>query len=276
MPQLHGDLRKMRATLTSPVEYTLPVGDKELALNAQLGKHLTLEYSGAIHCIACGRKTSKSYNQGYCFPCLQSLAECDICIVKPEKCHFDAGTCRDENWAQDHCMQSHYVYLANSSGVKVGITRGSQIPTRWIDQGASEALPIARVMNRHMSGLVEIAMKEYVSDRTDWRKMLKGMPDPVNLGEVRDELFAQTRKTIQAIRDEYSEEAVELLEDEAVTAIDYPVLAYPAKVTSLNFDKTPLIEATLQGIKGQYLIFDTGVLNIRKFGGYEVTVKTAR
>lgn len=272
MPQLHGNLRKMRTTLTSPVEYTLPVGDRELVLNAHLGQHLALEHSGAIHCIACGRKTSKSYNQGYCFPCLQSLAECDICIVKPEKCHFDAGTCRDESWAQDHCMQSHYVYLANSSGVKVGITRGSQIPTRWIDQGATEALPIARVMNRHMSGLVEIAMKEYVSDRTDWRRMLKGVPDDVRLGTVRDELYAQTRKAILAIRDAYGDEAVELLENEAVTRIDYPVLAYPPKVTSLNFDKTPLIEGTLQGIKGQYLILDVGVLNIRKFGGYEVTV----
>jgi hypothetical protein len=274
MPQLNGDLRKLRTILTSPVEYRLPVGEKELELNTQLGKRVTLEYSGAIHCVACGRKTSKSYNQGYCFPCLQSLAECDICIVKPEKCHFDDGTCRDESWAQEHCMQDHYVYLANSSGIKVGITRGSQIPTRWIDQGASEALPIARVMNRHISGLVEVAMKEYVSDRTDWRRMLKGMPDPANLGETRDELFTQTRKAIRLICDEYGDEAVELLEDETVTSIDYPVLQYPTKVTSLNFDKTPLIEGTLQGIKGQYLIFDCGVLNIRKFGGYEVSVKT--
>ena len=123
-----GDLRNLSVKLASPVEYALPVGEQLLPLNSSIGKTIKLEYNGAIHCIACGRKTSKSFNQGYCYPCMQSLPECDICIIKPEKCHYAEGTCRDNEWADDHCMQDHYVYLANSSGLKVGITRGSQIP----------------------------------------------------------------------------------------------------------------------------------------------------
>ena len=267
-----GDLRKLSVKLSSPVEYALPVGEKLLPLNDSIGKIIKLEYHGAIHCVACGRKTNKSFNQGYCYPCLQSLPECDICIVKPEKCHYFDGSCRDNSWADDHCMQDHFVYLANSSGLKVGITRGSQVPTRWIDQGASQALPIARVNNRLLSGLVEVALKDHVSDRTDWRKMLKAAPDQVDLQQARDELRAAAKPALMAIEDKYPDQ-LHWLNNEAITVIDYPVLEYPTKVSSLNFDKTPLIEATLKGIKGQYLITDLGVLNIRKFAGYEVTAR---
>lgn len=269
-----GDLRKLSAKLASPVEYFLPVGDQLLGLNNSIGKTIRLEYQGEIHCVACGRKTSKSFNQGYCYPCLQSLPECDICIVKPEKCHYFKGTCRDNSWADDHCMQDHFVYLANSSGLKVGITRGTQIPTRWIDQGASQAMPIARVSNRLLSGLIETALKDHVSDRTDWRKMLKGDPEPVDLEQARDELRAAAGPELKVIESKYPGE-IHWLNAENITEIGYPVNEYPSKVSSLNFDKTPIIEATLMGIKGQYLITDLGVLNIRKFAGYQVAATLA-
>lgn len=265
-----GNLRKLTATLTSPVEYALPVGDQLLPLNSSIGKTIKLEYHGAIHCVACGRKTNKSFNQGYCYPCLQSLPECDICIVKPEKCHYTEGTCRDNLWADTHCMQDHYVYLANSSGLKVGITRGTQIPTRWIDQGASQAMPIARVKNRLLSGLVEVAIKDHVSDRTDWRKMLKGTPEPVDLRQARDELRAAAGPALKAIEQRFPGD-IHWLEQADMTEINYQVIDYPAKITSINLDKTACIETRLLGIKGQYLITDQGVLNIRKFAGYEVT-----
>ena len=126
-----GNLRKMESLHSDPVEYGLPVGKFVVPMNPLVGKFISLHFKGVINCIHCGRKTSKSFAQGYCFPCMRSLAECDSCIVRPETCHFDEGTCRDEAWAQEHCMQDHFVYLANSSGIKVGITRGSQIPTRW-------------------------------------------------------------------------------------------------------------------------------------------------
>ena len=135
---IQGNLLKMTSQLQQDtVLYSLPIGSEQVPLNPYIGKTIRLEYSGQINCIACGRKTKKSFNQGYCFPCMRSLAECDMCIVRPEQCHFDQGTCRDEQWALRHCMQEHIVYLANSSGLKVGITRHTQIPTRWIDQGAT-------------------------------------------------------------------------------------------------------------------------------------------
>lgn len=263
----------MRVNLASPVAYELLVDETAEALNPYLGKTLRMEYSGDIHCTACGRKTNKSYSQGHCYPCSQSLASCDLCIMKPETCHYDAGTCREPAWGEQHCMQSHYVYLANSSGLKVGITRAPQIPTRWIDQGASQALPIFRVAHRYLSGLVEVAMKEHVSDRTDWRRMLKGTPEPIALEQRRDELFGAVRDAVNELSQRFGDDTIEFLEHGEVVNIDYPVNEYPDKVRSLNFDKTPLIEGTLLGIKGQYLILDSGVLNIRKFAGYNVQIE---
>ena len=168
-----GHIAKMKTSLSSPVSYQLPVDDLLLDMNALIGECITLSFNGVIHCQHCGRKTRKSYAQGYCYPCMISLAQCDTCIMSPEKCHFAAGTCREPDWAETHCMIEHIVYLANSSGIKVGITRHSQVPTRWIDQGAAQALPIFRTQSRLLSGLVEVIFKQHIADKTDWRKMLK-------------------------------------------------------------------------------------------------------
>ncbi len=265
-----GHLRKMVASFESPIQYQLPVDDELIPLNDHIGGHISLHYTGEIHCVECGRKTNKSFNQGHCYPCFISLASCDMCILKPETCHYHAGTCREPAWGEAHCMQTHYVYLANSSGIKVGITRGTQIPTRWIDQGASQALAIFRVDNRLLSGKIEVAIKAHVSDRTDWRKMLKSQPDKVDLVAKRDELVLLAENEIQPIKDKHGAAAIELLAEEEPVNIHYPIESYPDKVKSLNFDKTPAIEGLLQGIKGQYLILNTGVLNIRKFAGYRI------
>ena len=266
-----GGLRKMKTKLAGPVEYQLPIGDELVDLNPLIGRALSLEFQGKIHCIHCGRETKKSFNQGYCFPCFKSLAECDMCIMRPETCHFHLGTCRDGEWAMGHCMQAHYVYIANSSGVKVGITRGSQIPTRWIDQGALQAVPVFKIRNRYHSGLLEAAIKKYVSDRTDWRKMLKGGGDMIDLKQKASDIIGQARSDLDRIEADGGQLDWEAL-DEPVVEIEYPVLIHPEKVTSLNFDKTPEVSGTLNGIKGQYLILDTGVINIRKFAGYRVTL----
>ena len=271
--KISGHLRKMVTTLESPVVYRLPLDDELIPINDYIGSKISLQYTGNIHCIACGRKTNKSFNQGYCYPCFQSLAACDMCIMKPETCHYHQGTCREPEWGEQHCMQDHYVYLANSSGIKVGITRKPQIPIRWIDQGASQALPIFRVASRLLSGKIEVAIKEHVSDRTDWRKMLKSKPEEMDLIHQRDVLISVAEEKIERIKDEYNGAALELLSDEVAVQIDYPVETYPDKVKAFNFDKTPEVEGQLQGIKGQYLILDTGVLNIRKFSGYEVTLR---
>ncbi len=268
-----GHLRKMAVALADPVQYTLRLvgqeGETGVLLNPFIGRSIHLRHTGNINCVACGRKVKKSFQQGYCFPCMRSLPECDGCIVKPETCHFEAGTCRDEQWAQGHCFQPHYVYLANSSGIKVGITRGTQVPTRWIDQGATQALPIFKVQTRLQSGLVEVALKQHISDRTDWRKMLKGAADCIDMAARRDELLACCAEEVSALQQRF-EGAIEPLTDEAVVDIHFPVTAYPTKVKSFNFDKDPDVKGVLHGIKGQYLILDGGVINLRKFGGYEV------
>jgi len=267
-----GNILKMKVQLSSPVEYQLPVDDNLIDMNPHIGGNIKLDYQGEINCVSCGRKTGKSYAQGHCYPCFISLAECDMCIVKPETCHFDAGTCREPEWARQHCMQPHYVYLANSSGIKVGITRGSQIPTRWIDQGASQALPIFRVANRYQSGLLEVVIKEHVSDRTDWRKMLKGDAEPHDLAAMRDELAEVCSHQVAGLQTRFGNENIEFLADETMVEIQYPVEHYPEKVKSLNLDKSPVVEGVLVGIKGQYLILDSGVINIRKYSGYKLDV----
>ncbi len=261
---LTGCIQKLKTTLSDPVEYQLPIDGVDFPLNACIGKSITLKFLGKIHCLYCNRLIKKSYNQGYCFPCAQTLARCDFCIVKPEKCHFHLGTCREPEWGQTHCFMPHVVYLANTSGVKVGITRETQVPTRWIDQGATQALPILKAKNRYQSGLIEVALKQWINDKTDWRKMLAGIGEPIDLLAKREELLTQLP---------LGSYEIELFESTSIISIHYPVLKYPNKVQSLNFDKTPEISGTLQGIKGQYLILDIGVINIRNAAGYRISIE---
>jgi len=267
-----GALSKMGARLEQPVQYSLRLGEQDLDLNGLLGQGIRLEYLGAIHCSHCGRKTKKSFSQGYCYPCFSKLAQCDTCIMSPERCHYAAGTCREPAWGEQFCMTEHVVYLANSSGAKVGITRATQVPTRWIDQGATQALPIMRVATRQQSGLVEDVLRSQVTDRTNWRAMLKGEAAPLDLAQLAGEIFQACQDGITALQERFGLQAIQPLSDRALVQIAYPVLAYPAKVVSFDLEKTPVVEGTLQGIKGQYLIFDTGVINIRKFTAYQLAV----
>lgn len=267
-----GILRKMSSELQAPVQYQLRVGDDKIALNERIGSELWLEYSGNIYCVACGRKTKSSFDEGYCFPCSQKLAECDMCIVKPERCHFAEGTCRQPDWGVRNCMQAHFVYLANSSGLKVGITRQHQIPTRWIDQGASQALPIFKVQSRHISGLVEVLLAKHVADKTDWRKMLKPDVEAIDLVARRDELLHQCRKDLALLMEAQGEGSIYPLPEAEVVTLSYPTQRFPEKLNSFNFDKTARVGGHLIGIKGQYLLFEEGVINVRRFTGYEVEV----
>ena len=269
-----GALRKMRADLAADgtVNYRMVLGEQEVELNSLIGKHLTLHFSGHIDCQHCGRKTKKSYSQGYCFPCMQKLAQCDMCIMKPETCHFEQGTCREPQWGESNCMIPHYVYLANTSGLKVGITRHTQIPTRWIDQGATQALPIFKVSTRLQSGLVEIALADFIADKTNWRVMLKGSADALDLKAIAAELKPKIAEKLASISLKYGADAVIAL-DEKVVQLNFPVQQYLTKISSFNFDKTPEVSGTLVGIKGQYLIFETGVINLRKFTSYHVSLQ---
>ncbi len=276
-----GSIEKLTAQLDSnnQVHYQLPlasISDKikpqSIDLNNLIGKQLSLHFSGVIACKSCGRRTKKSYSQGYCYPCMSKLAQCDLCIMKPETCHHHLGTCKEPEWGIQNCMVEHYVYLANSSGLKVGITRHSQIPTRWIDQGATQALPIFRVSTRLQSGLVETALAEFISDKTNWRAMLKGQAEPVDLKARASELIPKISQRLADIRLKFGEAAVQELNEDVVD-INYPVSDYLSKITSFNFDKTATVSGVLLGIKGQYLIFEQGVINMRKFSSYQISVE---
>lgn len=279
---ISGHLRKMSVGLADPVHYALVLDQQELPINAFIGQQMHFQFTGNIECIACGRSTKKSFQQGFCFPCTRKLACCDTCIVKPELCHHHLGTCREPEWGSNHCMVDHIIYLANSSGLKIGITRQSQVPTRWIDQGAIQALPIARVETRLQSGLIEHIFKDFVADKTNWRKMLKGDVEQLDLVAERERLFAELAGPAGASMSEslaqlishpkLEPQHITVLEGEQPIEIHYPVQQYPLKITSINLDKTPLFEAELWGIKGQYLLTSAGVINLRKYGGYQVEI----
>lgn len=244
-----------------PVQYFLPLGENSVSMNQFLGNHLKLTFTGDINCLYCNRKIKKSFSQGFCYPCFTTLPQADMCIVKPETCHFHKNTCRDSSWGQKHCFIDHTIYLSNSSDIKVGITRGHQKLTRWIDQGAVSAMTVCNVKNRLDAGRVEVALKKFVADKTNWRKMLKNEVVDVNL---QDE--------VEKIRHQLPSDVELTIPESDLTQIIFPVLEYPQTIKSHNFDKNAVVEGTLLGIKGQYLIFDTGVINIRKYGGYNISV----
>jgi hypothetical protein len=260
---IEGQIHKLKTSHEDNlVCYKLPIGSELIDLNTLVGKSFSLKFSGEITCIDTGKVIKKSFGQGYCWESYSTLAECDKCIFQPELCHFDHGTCRDENWGQKHCMQPHIVYLANSSQIKVGITRQTQVPTRWMDQGASFALPFVKVKKRKDSGLIEVKIAKEIGDKTNWRKMLKNEIEDIDLIKMKKKLLSQFKDLL----DKYE---AEVCDDELYT-FHYPVEKYPDKIKSLNFDKNPHIEGQLLGIKGQYLIFDSGVINIRRHQGYHI------
>lgn len=273
----HGTLRKMRVepgNEDQEAQYALADGfwnpDERVAdrpLNEFLGHELAIEYTGRITCVYCGRKTKKSFQQGFCFPCFQARAEADACIVKPELCHFHEADnpCRDESFAHSHCFQPHVLYVSLTSQLKVGITRRANIPTRWLDQGATRAIPLAELPDRRTVGLLEAELRDRagLADRTHWTRLLK-------LAEGEGDLDAHAEHVAALL----AGLDVTLLpaEQRRPRSFRYPVRVYPEKVKSFNLDKEPRAGGTLQGIKGQYLILDTGVINLRKYTGYEVGV----
>ena len=256
----------MKNMLEDPVQYVLPIGEEMIPMNEFIGKYILFKWEGKINCIACGRNTNKSFAQGFCYPCFINAPETSECILRPQLCQAHEGISRDINWAERHCLQNHFVYLAISSGVKVGVTRSTQIPTRWMDQGARQAIKLAKTPNRYIAGLIEVALKEHISDRTQWQRMLKNqLVEGVNLLEKKKKMLAHLSDELRQY--EY--------DDNDITEITYPVEEYPEKVKSLSFDKLNEIEGRLWGIKGQYLMFDDGtVLNIRKHNGYKVSLET--
>lgn len=256
-----GNLRKMSVHLDDEIKYTLNLSE-DILMNDLIGNHIRLEWNGVINCSSCKKVTKKSFGQGFCYTCFANAPESAECIIRPELCRAHLGEGRDREWEEKHHNKPHVVYLAASSAVKVGITRGDQVPTRWIDQGASSAIRLAETPNRYEAGRVEVALKEFFTDKTNWRKMLKN--------EIDEEIDLEEEKW--ALEEHLPADIIELFSEiDDIIALNYPVVEYPEKVKSLSFDKTNIIEGKLMGIKGQYLLFENGeVLNIRKHTSYHV------
>ncbi len=273
---LSGFLRKMKIETQNPLLYYLSIANGQtLPLNDKIGKKCTMTFSKLIQCVHCAQAIKKSFNQGYCYNCFRKLAACDLCIMKPELCHYHKGTCREPSWGEKHCMQNHIVYLSQTSSLKVGITREENIPIRWYDQGAVCAMPLYRVTSRYQSGILEVAMAKVIGDKTNWRKMLASVSilDDFKRKAVEYREAADIKNFISnnALWQEQPPE--DLLDQSEPIPIYYPVHRYLEKVKSINIDKTPCFSGVLLGIKGQYLILDCGVINIRKYTGYEMSIE---
>ena len=260
MIKLEGNIKKMRAQFKAPIQYSMVLSDNIFPINEHIGSKIKLEWNRTIHCVKCGNKTNKSFFQGFCYPCFVSAPESSECILKPELCQAHEGISRDMEWSKRHCLSNHYVYLSLTSGIKVGVTRHTQIPTRWIDQGAIKALQIAKTPNRYLAGAIEVKLKEFVSDRTSWQKMLKNDVDQtIDLYEYREKL----KENLSSELKEY------ILDQEKEKILKYPADQYPEKIKSINFEKVSEYEGILTGIKGQYIYIDNQyVVNMRKYTGY--------
>ncbi|WP_396175180.1 DUF2797 domain-containing protein [Flavobacterium sp.] len=258
-----GVLTKMQTELGNPIQYYLVFENSFLNLNQLLDKELEITFQG-YQCLNCGKK-KKIFRQGFCYDCFMSSASAGDWIMKPElsTAHL-AIEDRDLEYEMKVQLQPHIVYLALSSEVKVGVTRKTQVPTRWIDQGAIQAVPIVEVPNRYLAGITEVALKNHFADKTNWQKMLKNEVPPTDLLEERLKTEALLPNEV---RNYFFNQEAQLYQ------MNYPVLNYPKKVTSLSLDKTPNFQGKLSGIKGQYLLFQDGtVFNVRTFEGYVVRI----
>ena len=253
-----GNIRKMRTELSDPVKYRLPLynvlDEKDFVdMNDLVGKDISIEFNHTINCVVTGKKIKKTFGEGMSYDAFISSPFAVESIIRPELCQAHLGVgLRDLEWEVKHHVKPHYVYLSLTSGIKVGVTRQTQIPTRWIDQGAVEAMFLAETPYRQAAGLIEVALKEHIADKTNWRNMLKNVfTNSLSLLEEKERLKPLVPQEFQEF----------ILEDNTITKINFPTTQYPEKVKSMKLDKFPLIEKKLVGIKGQYLLFDDESVN---------------
>ena len=253
-------LGRMPTELLNPVRYFLDMGDDFIILNNLIGKEIEISFN-KYQCLSCGQDIP-IFAQGMCKKCYFESPQTGEWVMKPELSQAHLGKAdRDLAFEQEVQLQPHIVYLAKTSDIKVGVTRQSQVPYRWIDQGADEAVPILKTPNRYLAGQAEVLIKKHITDKTGWQKMLKGISTNKNILEVKNQ-----------VKNYLPDELLSYwIDDAEPVKIHYPVHRYPEKVKSIQLDKTPEFKGKLTGIKGQYLIFDDGrVFNVRNHSGYVV------
>ena len=255
-------LSKMNTKHEAPIAYELGFDESKINLNSLIHKEISICWDGVIICRKCAKKTKKSFGEGFCYPCFMSAPEASPCILKPELCQAHLGMGRDLEYEEKNHNKPHAVYLAATDKVKVGVTRTTQIPTRWIDQGANKAIVLAIVPYRHLAGVLEVALKSIYSDKTNWRNMLKNeIDDTIDLEEEKWSCYEMLPSDLQQY----------FIEDDTIYNFLYPAENYPFKVNSINLQKTSSIQGVLTAIKGQYLIFDNeNVFNVRRHTSYEI------
>lgn len=263
--QYQGVLQKMQTDLQETIQYYLVFDNDVLNVNQLLGKKLSISFH-KYQCMNCA-KDKEIYRQGFCKSCFYEAPQAGEWIMHPEKSTAHLGIAdRNLEYEQRVQLQPHIVYLALSSAVKVGVTRKTQVPTRWIDQGAVQALPIIETPNRYLAGIAEVALKDHVADKTNWRAMLKNEVAVADLKQVRTDLKQYLPEEVKAY----------VLEEADVLNLNFPVDQYPLKIKSLNLSKTPDYTGVLKGVKGQYLIFeDNTVFNVRNNEGIVVNLEVA-
>ena len=261
-----GSLRKMKSDydkVSGKVTYYLNLDNEPVCtMNDLIGSEVSISFAGKINCTNCGRGIRKAYGDGLCYPCLTTIPQGDMCILKPQQCHFHKGTCRDEEWGKKNCFIPHTLYLARSSTIKIGITRHTQQFIRWVDQGATEAVKIGTFPSRREVGIAEVSISEKFTDKTNWRKMLTNVVSDKSF----EDYFTTARESLS------EEQRQHLIEEFEIFKFEYPVQQWPEKVTSLKLDKVRLYSGVLTGIKGQYLMFGNEVINLRAHSGYGISL----
>ena len=259
-----GSISKLTCEFKNPILYKFNIGNQSFDLNNYIGKNIKIKFLDKINCIECGNKIKKTFMQGFCYPCFIKSPKTSECIFKPHLCRAHLGESKDMEWSKKYCLSDQYVYLSITSNLKVGVTRYNQIPNRWIDQGAHHAIKLAKVPNRYLAGMIEIKLSKYISDRTQWRKMLQGNYEQIDLINKKKELA-------KLLSSEYQKY---ISTNNKIQNLFYPQLNQLEKIKSINIEKTPLIDGQLTGIKGQYIIIDNlYVLNVRKYTGYSFEIE---
>lgn len=236
---------------------------EDLDLNDLLGEEITIAHTGRILCLNCGAESRKSFGDGLCYRCFTTLARADSCIIRPHTCHYHQGTCREPDWGESHCMIPHVVYLARTSGLKVGVTGAHKTHERWGDQGARAAIILAQTPDRLTAGRIEHELSAHLSDRTQWQKLITNRVEEVDLLEAKN----RTIPLVPAPHDQH------ITEDDHIEIFTYPVLEYPQKAKTISLDKTSEVRGPLMGIVGQYLFLGPLAFNVRRHSGYEVDTK---
>ena len=253
-----GVVKKMVTELSTPINYFIEFEDNFIHLNQFIDKLFKFECTG-YSCLSCS-ESQNLYRQGFCKSCFFESPLAGDWIMRPElsKAHLNIAD-RDLDYEKKIQLQPHVVYLSNTGRIKVGVTRKSQIPYRWIDQGAHEAVELLQTPNRFLAGEAEVALKKYMSDKTNWRSMLKNERDSSNIKSSKD----HAKNFIPSNLLHYFIDASNVL------SIDFPVVEYPDNPKSIKLNKDSFFSGILKGVKGQYLIFEKNqVLNYRAHEGH--------